>query len=141
MEMRFIYFISFRGFFYKKKKKVPFTQMDQSATLSAAFQYHGMDWASKIISVGALFGLTTSCFTGLMGQPRIFYRMSTDGLLFRFFSQLSQRAQVPIIGSLLTGFITALIAFFTSSQLLSQAISIGTLLAFCVVDAGLITLR
>jgi len=52
--------------------------MDTKATLAAAFDFHGMGWASKIVSVGALFGLTTSAFTGLLGQPRIFYRMSTD---------------------------------------------------------------
>jgi amino acid transporter len=89
---------------------------------------------------GAVFGLTASTFTGLLGQPRIFYRMSVDGLLFPFFSKLSKRS-VPIVGSILTGIVTALIAFFIGLEALADAISIGTLFAFSVVDAGVIVQR
>lgn len=63
-----------------------------------------------------------------------------DGLLFPFFAKLSKRS-VPVIGSILTGVVTAIIAFFIGLEALADAISIGTLFAFSVVDAGVIVQR
>ena len=46
--------------------------------LSTAFDKVGLDWAAKVVSFGSLFGLTTATFSGLLGQPRIFYIMARD---------------------------------------------------------------
>jgi len=67
--------------------------------------------------------------------------MAKDGLLFPFFADVNKRTGAPIFGTLLTGVVTALIAFFTPEDTLADAISIGTLSAFSVVDAGVIILR
>lgn len=58
---------------------VPFQFMvPAKAPLAFALQQRGLDWAAKIVTIGSLFGLTTACFTGLLGQPRIFYTMARD---------------------------------------------------------------
>jgi APA family basic amino acid/polyamine antiporter len=64
----------------------------------------------------------------------------TDGLLFKFFSQLNKNA-IPFWGCIATGIITAIIAFMISLGALADAISIGTLCAFSVVDAGVVVQR
>jgi len=120
---------------------VPYTILvGVSAPVSVAFEGVGYHWASYVVSAGSLFGLTTATFTCLLGQPRIFYRMATDGLLFPLFADLSQQG-VPVVGTLLTGVVTATIALLTTLEDLANAISGGTLLAFCVVDAGVVFLR
>lgn len=112
----------------------------QNAPLSFVFDKTHLTWATYIINVGSVFGLTASTFTGLMGQPRIFYRMAVDGLLFKFFGTLNTKG-VPFYGCLVTGVITSLIGFFVGLTDLADAISIGTLCAFSVVDAGIIVQR
>ena len=58
---------------------VPFTSMMNSkAPLAFAFKEHDLGWASKIVTIGALLGLTSATFTGLLGLPRIFYAMARD---------------------------------------------------------------
>ena len=58
---------------------IPFQFMvPAKAPLAYALQQRGLAWAGKIVTIGSLFGLTTTCFTGLLGQPRIFYTMARD---------------------------------------------------------------
>ena len=58
---------------------VPFTALaSHKAPLAYALEEIELDWAAKVISFGSLFGLTTATFTGLLGQPRIFYTMARD---------------------------------------------------------------
>lgn len=65
---------------------VPFTLLANSdAPLAYAFDHVGLGWAGVIITVGSLFGLTTATFTCLLGQPRVFFRMSTDVCVFLCF--------------------------------------------------------
>jgi APA family basic amino acid/polyamine antiporter len=121
---------------------VPFQFMvPAKAPLAFALEQRGLSWAAKVITVGSLFGLTTACFTGLLGQPRIFYTMARDGLLFPFFQWTVKRSDVPVIGTLLTGIFTAGVAFFMTLDTLADAISIGTLMAFTIVCAGVMVLR
>jgi APA family basic amino acid/polyamine antiporter len=94
-----------------------------------------------IVSGGAIFGLMASCFTSLMGQPRIFYRMAQDGLWFRLFAELDPVTGVPKEGIIITGIVTALLACFVPLEALANLISLGTLMVFTFVDAGVILLR
>ena len=58
---------------------IPFQFMvPAKAPLAFALEQRGLDWAGKVVTIGSLFGLTTACFTGLLGQPRIFYTMARD---------------------------------------------------------------
>ena len=98
-------------------------------------------YGSRMVSFGAIFGLTTGTFTSLMGQPRIFYRMAMDGLLYKIFAKINPRTQVPTEGILLTGVLCSALACFVYLDALANLISLGTLAVFTFVDAGVIILR
>ena len=82
-----------------------------------------------------------SCFTSLMGQPRIFYRMAQDGLWFEMFANVDPVTRVPRDGIMATGIVTALLACFVPLEALASLISLGTLMVFTFVDVGVILLR
>ena len=96
---------------------------------------------SHIVSAGSIAGLTTACFTCLMGQPRIFYSIAQDGLFFQIYSKVNPKTGVPTMGTVITGFLTALIACFFDLEVLANGISLGTLQVFTFVNAGVILLR
>jgi amino acid transporter len=96
---------------------------------------------SRVVSFGAIFGLMSSTFACLMGQPRIFYSMAQDGLLFKIYARVHPTTGVPTIGTIMTGFFTAIIACLFDLQSLANAISLGTLQVFTFVNAGVILLR
>jgi amino acid transporter len=96
---------------------------------------------SRVVSFGAIFGLTTATFACLMGQPRIFYSMAQDGLLFKIYGRVHPKTGVPTVGTVVTGICTALIACFIDLESLANAISLGTLQVFTFVNAGVIILR
>jgi APA family basic amino acid/polyamine antiporter len=96
---------------------------------------------AHIVSGGAIFGLSACCFTSLMGQPRIFMRMAQDGLWFSIFGEVDPETQVPSFGIKITGLVCAFLACFVPLEALANLISLGTLLVFTFVDAGVILLR
>jgi len=121
---------------------IPFTLLNANAApLADAFNHYGWSWAATIVTFGSLVGTTAATFTCLLGQPRIFYRMSQDGLFFPIFGKVNEKTGVPIWGTIIVGVLTAIIAFFTTLDFLADAISVGTLLAFTMVDAGLLVIR
>jgi len=86
-----------------------------------------MFYGSKVINFGAMFGLTTACFTCLMGQPRIFFRMAKDGLLFKPFGVVNKKTNVPVFGTIATGLMVSVVAFSVDLTTLANMISLGTL--------------
>jgi APA family basic amino acid/polyamine antiporter len=98
-------------------------------------------FCSRFVGAGAIFALTSACFVGLMGQPRIFYSMAKDGLLFPIFGEVNPRTHVPAAGILITGVMCAFLACFIDLQVLANVISLGTLLVFTFVNAAVIILR
>lgn len=98
-------------------------------------------YGGHMVSFGAIFGLTTGTFTSLMGQPRIFYRMAQDGLLFPIFGIVDPTTGVPTAGILITGAVASMLACFIPVESLANMISLGTLMVFTFVDAGVIILR
>jgi len=97
--------------------------------------------ASQVVAIGAMLGLMASSFASFMGQPRIFYRMAQDGLWFQRFGELCPETQVPRAGIIITGIGTAFLACFVPLDALANLISLGTLMVFTFVDAGVILLR
>ena len=77
----------------------------------------------------------------LMGQPRIFYSMSRDGLLPAVFGKVHPKFQTPYVATIITGSVAALVAGLFPIGLLGELVSIGTLLAFVIVSAGILVLR
>ncbi|MDF2258729.1 amino acid permease [Streptantibioticus ferralitis] len=118
-----------------------YTQLAVDAPLADAFKVNHAPVWSGVISFGAAVGLTSVCMILLIGQSRVFFAMSRDGLLPRFFSQVHPRFGTPYRSILLLGLLVAVVAGFTSIAELSELVNIGTLFAFVVVAIGVVVLR
>ncbi|WSQ12416.1 amino acid permease [Streptomyces sp. NBC_01231] len=118
-----------------------YTKLSVDAPLADAFKATGHPWFAGFISFGAAVGLTTVCMILLLGQTRVFFAMSRDGLLPRLFSHVHPRFKTPHRPTILLGVIIAILAGFTSLSELAELVNIGTLFAFIVVAIGVIILR
>ena len=118
-----------------------YTKLSVDAPLADAFKATGHPWFAGFISFGAAVGLTTVCMILLLGQTRVFFAMSRDGLLPRFFSHVHPRFRTPHRPTILLGVIIAILAGFTRLSELADLVNIGTLFAFVVVAIGVIILR
>ncbi|MEK7830142.1 MAG: amino acid permease, partial [Acidobacteriota bacterium] len=108
----------------------------QGTTMGTILKYFPM-----IIKVGAVLGLSSTMVVMVMGQPRVFYSMSKDGLLPTWAAKIHPKYQTPHITTAITGVIVAILAGFVPISLLGQLVSIGTLFAFVIVGTGIIILR
>ncbi|MFC4329306.1 amino acid permease [Streptomyces andamanensis] len=118
-----------------------YSKLSVDAPLADAFKSTGHPWFAGLISFGAAIGLTTVCMILLLGQARVFFAMSRDGLLPRFFSHTHPRFRTPYRPTILLGVIIAIVAGFTSLSELAELVNIGTLFAFIVVALSVIILR
>ncbi|MEV4944829.1 amino acid permease [Streptomyces sp. NPDC053755] len=118
-----------------------YSELSVSAPLADAFKATGHPFFAGVISFGAAVGLTTVCLILLLGQTRVFFAMSRDGLLPRFFSITHPRFRTPYRPTILLGVIIAIVAGFTSINELATLVNIGTLFAFVVVAVGVMVLR
>lgn len=118
-----------------------YTELTVDAPLADAFKATGHPFYSGVISFGAAVGLTTVCMILLLGQTRVFFAMSRDGLLPRIFSHVHPKFRTPYRSTLLLGGIIAIVAGFTSIEELAALVNIGTLFAFVVVAIGVVILR
>ncbi|MFD0371743.1 amino acid permease [Streptomyces sp. NPDC059071] len=118
-----------------------YTELSVSAPLADAFKAVGHPFYAGVISFGAAVGLTTVCLILLLGQTRVFFAMSRDGLLPRFFSVTHPRFKTPYRPTILLGVVIAIVSGFTSINELATLVNIGTLFAFVMVAAGVIVLR
>ncbi len=98
-------------------------------------------WLRPVVKIGAIAGLSSVILVMLLGQPRIFYTMSKDGLLPPLFSKVHPKFRTPYVASLLTGAAAMAFAGLLPIGLLGELVSIGTLLAFAIVCAGVLVLR
>ncbi|WP_128374808.1 amino acid permease [Streptomyces cavernae] len=118
-----------------------YSRLSVDAPLADAFKSTGHPFFAGVISFGAAVGLTTVCMILLLGQTRVFFAMSRDGLLPRFFSVVHPRFKTPHRPTILLGVIIAILAGFTSLSELAELVNIGTLFAFIVVAISVIILR
>jgi APA family basic amino acid/polyamine antiporter len=124
---------------------VPYTDLRTSpdgtpATLATAFSLLGVDWAATVISIGALAGLTTVVMVMLLGQIRVFFAMSRDGLLPRSLARTGSHG-TPVRITVLIGAVVAAVAAFFPIGTLEELVNIGTLFAFVLVSIGVVILR
>jgi APA family basic amino acid/polyamine antiporter len=104
-------------------------------------QYPALSWLAGWVKLGAIAGMTSTMLVMLLGQPRIFYAMSRDGLLPPVFRKVHPRFQTPSFSTLLTGAVAATVAGLLPVTILGELVSIGTLMAFVVVCIGVLVLR
>ncbi len=116
-------------------------RMATAAPLAAAFEASDAGWASKLISLGAVCGLTTVILVLLLGQSRVLFAMCRDGLLPKKLAKVHPRYGTPWVISSATAVFVALLAGFVPLAELSKLVSIGTLFAFVLVSAAVIILR
>jgi len=94
-----------------------------------------------IVSLGAVFAMTSVLLVFQLGQPRIFMSMSRDGLLPPLFSKVHPRFRTPYVGTIITGTFVGSFAAFANIAEVVELTNIGTLFAFVLVSAGVIVLR
>jgi len=112
----------------------------EKKTLASAFAANGVDWAANIISVGALAGLTTVVMVLMLGQIRIIFAMSRDGLMPRGLAKTGENG-TPKRATIVVGGLVAVAATFFPADKLEEMVNVGTLFAFVLVSAGVLVLR
>lgn len=112
-----------------------------SSPVSAALLAVGAEWASGMVAVGAIAGLTTVMLVLYFGLTRILFAISRDGLLPPFFSHVNAKSGSPVRVIVTMGVLMALIAGFAPLEVIVELTNIGTLGAFTVVCAGAAMLR
>ena len=121
---------------------VHYTELNTPAPVALALDRHPeLSWLAGWIKLGAIAGMTSVMLVMMLGQPRIFYAMSRDGLLPPLFRKVHPTHKTPYIGTLITGTLAALIAGLFPVTILGELVSIGTLLAFTTVCIGVLVLR
>ena len=120
---------------------VKYNLLNTPAPVALGIQATGARWGTIIVELGTFAGLATTMLVMLMGQSRIFYSMSRDGLLPAWAGKIHPRFRTPWISSILVGCCVALFASLLPVSVLLQFTSIGTLLAFVIVCAGVLVLR
>jgi APA family basic amino acid/polyamine antiporter len=101
----------------------------------------GLFWLRPIIKIAAIAGLSSVILVMMLGQPRIFYAMSKDGLLPPQFSKIHPRFKTPYYSTVITGVVALILAGILPINILGELVSIGTLLAFVIVCVGILVLR
>jgi APA family basic amino acid/polyamine antiporter len=101
----------------------------------------GYEWLSKSVSVAILAGFSSVILVMLLGQSRVFYSMSKDGLVPKIFSDVHPRFRTPYKSNLLFFVFTGVFAAFIPEDIVGEMTSIGTLFAFMLVCAGVWILR
>ena len=120
---------------------VPYQQLKGSDPLARAFEVAGIGWGQAIVSLGAIISMTAVLLVFQLGQPRIFFSMSRDGLLPRWFRSVHPKYRTPHVTTILTGVVVALGATFLDDDETYDLTNIGTLFAFMVVCLGVLALR
>jgi APA family basic amino acid/polyamine antiporter len=120
---------------------VPYTQIDLTAPLASAFVARGLNFVAGVISIGAVAGLTSVLLVLLLGQSRIFFAMSRDGLLPPAFSRVHPRFRTPYIPTVITAFAVGIAAALLPIDKIAELTNIGTLFAFVLVCLGVWILR
>ncbi|KAF5286541.1 hypothetical protein FQR65_LT12545 [Abscondita terminalis] len=120
---------------------LPYYLQDEDAPFPHVYDELGWPVAKYIVTAGALCGLFSSLLGAMFPLPRVIYAMSSDGLMFEIVGRVHPRFQTPVLGTLIAGALTGVLAcVFELSQLFTM-MSIGTLSAYSIVAACVLVLR
>ncbi|HEU4626926.1 MAG TPA: amino acid permease [Steroidobacteraceae bacterium] len=121
---------------------VPYPQLNDAAPVAVALQAHPeLNWLTIWVIVGALAGLTSVILVMILAQARIFLTMAQHGLIPPAFAKVHPKFRTPYVATAITGAFAMLAAGLLPINVLSEMVSIGTLIAFIVVCIGVLVLR
>jgi APA family basic amino acid/polyamine antiporter len=120
---------------------VNYKELNVAAPVALGIDATGVSWGSLLVKIGAVFGLGTVMLVMMLGQSRVFFSMSRDGLLPKWASEIHPRFRTPWISTIAVGVVVAMLPAFLPVDRLAELVNIGTLLAFTIVCAGVWVLR
>jgi APA family basic amino acid/polyamine antiporter len=120
---------------------VPYSALNVADPVAVGIDATGVRWGSILVKLGAIAGLGSVMLVMLLGQSRVFFSMSRDGLLPQWAGAVHPKFRTPWISSITVGLFVAIFASLVPIGILGELVSIGTLLAFVIVCAGVWILR
>ncbi|MGH8177321.1 MAG: amino acid permease [Steroidobacter sp.] len=121
---------------------LPYGQLGTPQPVATALEaYPSLLWLKTLVELGALAGLSSVILVMVIGQTRIFYAMSKDGLIGRMFGRVHVRHHTPHVGTIFVGAVACILAGLLPISVLGDLVSMGTLLAFATVCIGVLVLR
>ncbi|CAL0300271.1 unnamed protein product [Lupinus luteus] len=122
-------------------KLLPYDMIDTEAPFSAAFSGKSDRWVSRVIGVGASFGILTSLLVAMLGQARYMCVIGRSSVVPPWFAKVHPKTNTPVNASAFLGIFTAALALFTDLDVLLNLVSIGTLFVFYMVANAVIYRR
>jgi APA family basic amino acid/polyamine antiporter len=120
----------------------PYSSLNNDAPVARALgAVPGLGWLRQIVNVAVAIGLGSTILSLLYGQSRIFYAMARDGLLPKMFGQVNPKTRTPVWGTVITSACAGLVGGLFPIAVLGELVSMGTLLAFCLICCGVLYLR
>jgi APA family basic amino acid/polyamine antiporter len=120
---------------------ISYTRLNVGAPIALGMAETGVQWGEFLVLIGTILGLSTVMLVMLLGQSRVFFSMSCDGLLPHWAGAVHPRFRTPWISSIVVGVFVAFLPAMLPIGVLNEMTSIGTLLAFVIVCAGVWVLR
>ena len=118
-----------------------YRELNVAAPVAVGMEATGVVWGQWMVLIGSIMGLSTVMLVMLLGQSRVFFSMSKDGLLPKWASSVHPRFRTPWVSSIVVGIFVSIFAALIPIGILGELVSIGTLLAFVIVCAGVWVLR
>jgi APA family basic amino acid/polyamine antiporter len=121
---------------------MPYSLLGTPKPVATALEtYPSLAWLKTLVEVGAIAGLSSVILVMMVGQPRIFYSMSRDGLIPPMFGRIHPKYRTPHVGTVVVGVTAVILAGLLPIGTLGELVSMGTLLAFATVCIGIPILR